>query len=233
MAPGLTRRAIARAQRTTADACCLYDLQLSGAGWQTGIVHHDDVITLFHEFGHGLHLLLTEVGTLGISGFGHVDGTSWAAQPVHGELLLGVGRALAHDAARRNRGTPAAPCSTRCWRRRTSRAGLGTLRQMEFALFDMRLHAENMPVDRASCSNCSAKVRAEVAVMQPRQRIAHAVVVWPHLRRRVRGRLLQLQMGEVSPPTPTAVLRKKACCRRWLAARSVGRCSAAVEAAMR
>ena len=42
-------------------------------GGKPALFSHDDVITLFHEFGHGLHLLLTEVATLGISGFGHVE----------------------------------------------------------------------------------------------------------------------------------------------------------------
>jgi len=46
-------------------------------------------------------------------------------------------------------------------------AGLGTLRQMEFALFDMRLHADNIGADRAALLKLLGEVRAEVAVMQP------------------------------------------------------------------
>ena len=67
-------------------------------GQASPLLTHDDVITLFHEFGHGLHHMLTQVNERDVSG---ISGVEWdagrAAQPVHGELLLGMGVLQPHD----------------------------------------------------------------------------------------------------------------------------------------
>jgi oligopeptidase A len=97
-APGWTRRITRRApggvQTPVAYLNCNFPAPVGGK--PTATFTHDDVITLFHEFGHGLHHMLTQVDELPVSGISRRRmGCGRAAQPVHGELLLGMGRAAA------------------------------------------------------------------------------------------------------------------------------------------
>ena len=137
-------------------------------GDKPALFTHDDVITLFHEFGHGLHLLLTEVGTLGISGFGHVE---WDAVELPSQFMENYcweWDVLSHMTQHVDTGEPLPRALfDKMLAAKNFQAGLGTLRQMEFALFDMRLHAENIGADRAALLKLLGEVRAEVAVMQP------------------------------------------------------------------
>ena len=81
----------------------------SGVDGKPPLLTHDDVTTLFHEFGHGLHHMLTRVNERDVVGHQRRRvGCGRAAEPVHGELLLGAGRAPAHDRARRHRRAAAA-----------------------------------------------------------------------------------------------------------------------------
>ena len=137
-------------------------------GDKPALFTHDDVITLFHEFGHGLHLLLTEVGTLGISGFGHVE---WDAVELPSQFMENYcweWDVLSHMTQHVDTGEPLPRALfDKMLAAKNFQAGLGTLRQMEFALFDMRLHADNIGADRAALLKLLGEVRAEVAVMQP------------------------------------------------------------------
>ena len=137
-------------------------------GDKPALFTHDDVITLFHEFGHGLHLLLTEVGTLGISGFGHVE---WDAVELPSQFMENYcweWDVLSHMTQHVETGEPLPRALfDKMLAAKNFQAGLGTLRQMEFALFDMRLHADNIGADRAALLKLLGEVRAEVAVMQP------------------------------------------------------------------
>ena len=137
-------------------------------GDKPALFTHDDVITLFHEFGHGLHLLLTEVGTLGISGFGHVE---WDAVELPSQFMENYcweWDVLSHMTQHVETGEPLPRALfDKMLAAKNFQAGLGTLRQMEFALFDMRLHSENIGADRAALLKLLGEVRAEVAVMQP------------------------------------------------------------------
>jgi oligopeptidase A len=137
-------------------------------GDKPALFTHDDVITLFHEFGHGLHLLLTEVATLGVSGFGHVE---WDAVELPSQFMENYcweWDVLMHMTQHADTGAPLPrELFDKMIAAKNFQAGLGTLRQMEFALFDMRLHAEARPADRASLLQLLAEVRAEVAVLMP------------------------------------------------------------------
>jgi oligopeptidase A len=125
------------------------------------------VVTLFHEFGHGLHHLLTRVRYPSISG---INGVAWDAvelpsqflenyawQP---EVLREIGRHVVTGAP-----LPEEKIA-QLLRTRSFQAGLATLRQVEFALFDFRLHAEYDPARGARVAQILGEVRAEVAVIK-------------------------------------------------------------------
>ncbi len=105
------------------------------------LLTHDDVTTLFHEFGHGLHHLLTRVDTLAVSG---ISGVEWDAVELPSQFMENwawewdiVESMTAHvDTGER---MPRA-LFDRMLAARNFQAGLQTLRQIEFALFDMQLH---------------------------------------------------------------------------------------------
>ena len=137
-------------------------------GGKPALFSHDDVITLFHEFGHGLHLLLTEVATLGISGFGHVE---WDAVELPSQFMENYcweWDVLSHMTQHAETGEPLPrELFDKMIAAKNFQAGLGALRQMEFSLFDMRLHSEGQAADRASLLKLLAEVRAEVSVLSP------------------------------------------------------------------
>jgi oligopeptidase A len=137
-------------------------------GDKPALFSHDDVITLFHEFGHGLHLLLTEVGTLGVSGFGHVE---WDAVELPSQFMENYcweWDVLSHMTQHVDTGEPLPRALfDKMIEAKNFQAGMATLRQMEFALFDMRLHTEGQTADRASLLATLKEVRSEVAVIQP------------------------------------------------------------------
>jgi oligopeptidase A len=140
-------------------------------GDKPALFTHDDVITLFHEFGHGLHLLLTEVGTLGVSGFGHVE---WDAVELPSQFMENYcweWDVLSHMTQHVDTGEPLPRALfDKMTAAKNFQAGLGTLRQMEFALFDMRLHCEvgvGVASDRHAVLKLLDAVRDEVSVLRP------------------------------------------------------------------
>ncbi len=137
-------------------------------GGKPALFTHDDVITLFHEFGHGLHLLLTEVATLGVSGFGHVE---WDAVELPSQFMENYcweWDVLTHMTQHAETGESLPrELFDKMIAAKNFQSGLGTLRQMEFSLFDMRLHAENRGASRDTVLQLLAEVRSEVAVMTP------------------------------------------------------------------
>ncbi len=137
-------------------------------GGKPALFTHDDVITLFHEFGHGLHLLLTEVATLGVSGFGHVE---WDAVELPSQFMENYcweWDVLTHMTQHAETGE-ALPRElfNKMIAAKNFQSGLATLRQMEFSLFDMRLHAENRVANRDTVLTMLAEVRGEIAVLTP------------------------------------------------------------------
>lgn len=107
------------------------------------LLTHDDVTTLFHEFGHGLHHLLTRVDTLSVSG---ISGVEWDAVELPSQFMENwaweweiVASMTAH--VQTGEQIPRA-LFDRMLAARNFQAGLQTLRQIEFALFDMLLHQQ-------------------------------------------------------------------------------------------
>ena len=137
-------------------------------GGKPALFTHDDVITLFHEFGHGLHLLLTEVATLGVSGFGHVE---WDAVELPSQFMENYcweWDVLTHMTQHVETGEPLPrELFDKMIAAKNFQAGLFMLRQMELSLFDMRLHAENRNADRENLLKLLAEVRDEVSLLTP------------------------------------------------------------------
>jgi len=138
------------------------------------LLTHDDVITLFHEFGHGLHHMLTQVNERDVSG---ISGVEWDAVELPSQLMENFcweWSVLKNMTSHVNTGE-ALPRELfdKMVAAKNYQSGLQTLRQIEFALFDMLLHTEHqvaedfMPLLR--------QVRAEISVIQVPEfnRMAH------------------------------------------------------------
>ncbi len=135
----------------------------AGAG-KPPLLTHDDVVTMFHEFGHGLHHMLTRVGYPSIAG---INGVSWDAVELPSQFLENFAwrpEVLATMARHHETGAPLpADKQAQLLGSRTFHAGLATMRQLEFALFDFRLHAEFDPAKGARTHEILGEVRKEVA----------------------------------------------------------------------
>ena len=137
-------------------------------GGKPALFTHDDVITLFHEFGHGLHHLLTRVEDLGVAG---INGVEWDAVELPSQFMENFcweWEVLKHMTRHVDTGEslPRA-LFDKMVAAKNFQSGLATLRQIEFALFDMRLHSDFQPgVGRATLELLD-EVRREVAVMVP------------------------------------------------------------------
>ncbi len=129
------------------------------------LLTHDDVVTMFHEFGHGLHHMLTRVGYPSIAG---INGVSWDAVELPSQFMENFAwrpEVLAGMARHYETQEPLpADKQAQLLGSRTFHAGLATMRQLEFALFDFRVHAEYDPAKGARVAPLLAEVRAEMGV---------------------------------------------------------------------
>jgi oligopeptidase A len=141
------------------------------------LLTHDDVLTLFHEFGHGLHHLLTEVDYPGVAG---ISGVEWDAVELPSQFMENFGwqREALDLFARHYKTGERLPDALfdRMNAARHFHAGLFLVRQLEFALFDFRIHREFDPSRGARALEILDEVRREVAVIIPPawQRFPHA-----------------------------------------------------------
>ena len=136
---------------------------------QPPLLTHDDVITLFHEFGHGLHHMLTQVNERDVSG---ISGVEWDAVELPSQFMENFcweWDVLKHMTAHVDSGEPLPrELFDKMLAAKNFQSGLQTLRQVEFALFDMLLHSQPQPVpDGAATLALLKQVRDEVAVLQP------------------------------------------------------------------
>ncbi len=136
-------------------------------GDRPALLTHDEVTTLFHEFGHGLHHMLTEVE---ISAVGGIHGVAWDAVELPSQFMehwcweeAGLARITAHI----DTGAPLpADLLASLMAAKNFQSGLMTLRQLEFALFDMRIHRAG-PLDAAGVQAELNAVRAQVSLLPP------------------------------------------------------------------
>jgi oligopeptidase A len=140
----------------------------SPVGARPAMLTHDEVITLFHEFGHGLHHLLTRVDVLGVSG---INGVEWDAVELPSQfmenfcwewdVLKGMTRHV--DSGD---GLPRA-LFDKMVAAKNFQSGMQTVRQLEFALFDMHLHHDFDPASTKTPLDLLDEVRSRVAVIIP------------------------------------------------------------------
>ncbi len=129
---------------------------------------HNEVITLFHEFGHGLHHMLTTVATRSVSG---INGVPWDAVELPSQFMENYcwERQVTHLFARHYETGEVLPDALfdKMLAARNFQSGMQMLRQIEFALFDMLLHSEFDPQGKKLVQQLLDEVRDEVAVLIP------------------------------------------------------------------
>jgi len=138
------------------------------AGTQPAQLTHQEVLTLFHEFGHGLHHMLTRVDFPSVAG---INGVPWDAVELPSQFMENFAwcaEVLPLISAHVTTGEPL-PIETlhKLQATRTFQAGMQTVRQLEFGLFDFRVHAEYSPERGPRLTETLAEVRGEVAVVRP------------------------------------------------------------------
>jgi oligopeptidase A len=139
-------------------------------GGRPALFTHDEVLTLFHEFGHGLHHMLTRVDEAAVSG---IRGVEWDAVELPSQFMENFAwqwEVLQLLTGHVDTGAPLPRALfDRMIAARNFQSGMFTLRQIEFALFDMRLHAQfdATGADAAALRSLAAEVREEVAVVFP------------------------------------------------------------------
>ncbi len=137
-----------------------------GVDGKPPLLTHDDVTTLFHEFGHGLHHLLSQVNERDVSG---ISGVEWDAVELPSQFMENFcweWDVLKHMTAHVDTGEPLPrTLFDKMLAAKNFQSGMQTLRQIEFSLFDMLLHTAHDPA--LDLMPLLQQVRAEVAVLQP------------------------------------------------------------------
>ncbi|MCF8169885.1 MAG: M3 family metallopeptidase, partial [Methylotenera sp.] len=137
-----------------------------GINGQPPLLTHDDVITLFHECGHGLHHMLTQVNERDVSG---ISGVEWDAVELPSQFMENFcweWSVLKHMTAHVDTGEPLPRALfDKMLAAKNFQSGLQTLRQIEFSLLDMYLHT--LPAQNIQVLDVLQQVREEVAVMHP------------------------------------------------------------------
>ena len=137
-------------------------------GNKPALFTHDEVITLFHETGHGLHHLLTRVEELGVSG---INGVEWDAVELPSQFMENFcweWEVLAEMTAHVDGGEPLPRALfDRMTAAKNFQGGMQIVRQLEFSLFDLLLHSDFEPAGQKSVLDLIEEVRKEVAVIFP------------------------------------------------------------------
>ncbi len=166
MDEAITRRRVAGGVQTpVAYLNCNFPAPVGG---KPATFSHDDVITLFHETGHGLHHLLTQVEELPVSG---IHGVEWDAVELPSQFMENFcweWDVLQGMTAHAETGaTLPRPLYDKMIAAKNFQGGMQMLRQLEFSLFDLLLHSEFVADGRQSVLQLLDQVRREVAVVVP------------------------------------------------------------------
>jgi len=131
------------------------------------LLTHDEVTTMFHEFGHGLHHMLTQVDVMDVSG---INGVAWDAVELPSQFLENWcwnPESLALIASHHETGEPLPDdLLQKLLAAKNFQSGMAMVRQLEFSLFDFRLHAEFTPDAPTNPLDMHRKVRSEIAVVE-------------------------------------------------------------------
>ena len=162
----ITRRRVAKGIQTpVAYLNCNFSRPVGG---KPALFTHDDVITLFHEFGHGLHHLLTRIEDLGVSG---INGVEWDAVELPSQFMENFcweWEVLEHMTKHVDTGEPLPRALyEKMLAAKNFQSGLAMLRQIEFSVFDMQLHFDFDPEAGRSSQDLLDEVRKEIAVISP------------------------------------------------------------------
>lgn len=137
-------------------------------GDQPALLTHDEVTTLFHEFGHGLHHMMTKVEVADVSG---INGVAWDAVELPSQFMENFcyekeGLDLIASHVDSGEGLPQEMLE-KLQAAKNFQSAMMMVRQLEFALFDFRLHHEYTPDWDSSVQSILNEVRAQVAVLPP------------------------------------------------------------------
>ena len=159
------RRRGASIQHPVAYLVCNFPAPIGG---KPSLLTHDEVITLFHEFGHGLHHLLTQVDYQGVSG---IHGVEWDAVELPSQFMenfcwewdvirimtshADTGASLPKD------------LFYKMMAAKNFQSGMQMVRQLEFSLFDMHLHYDFEPAGKKTPGQLLDEIRARIAVIIP------------------------------------------------------------------
>jgi oligopeptidase A len=134
-------------------------------GDQPALLTHDEVTTLFHEFGHGLHHMLTEVDNISVAG---THGVAWDAVELPSQFMEfwtwdtdSLDLLSAHIETQQ---PLPADLLQALLNARFFQSGMQTLRQIEFALFDLNIHSKNPALDAAQIQAELDQIRAQYSV---------------------------------------------------------------------
>ncbi|MDU3154296.1 oligopeptidase A [Hafnia alvei] len=160
---GRLRRADGSLQKPVAYLTCNFNRPI---GDKPALFTHNEVTTLFHEFGHGLHHMLTTIETAGVSG---INGVPWDAVELPSQFMENwcwEPEALAFISGHYQTNEPLPQeMLDKMLAAKNYQAALFILRQLEFGMFDFRLHTEFDPAQGARILDTLKEVKALVAVM--------------------------------------------------------------------
>ena len=146
-------------------------------GNDPALLTHDEVQTLFHEFGHGLQHMLTQIDYLGVSG---INGVEWDAVELPSQFMENwcwekEALALISGHYKTNEKLPD-ELFEKMLNAKNFQAGMMMVRQLEFSLFDLKIHQQYNPAKGGQIYKTLNQIREQVAVIQPPafNRFAHS-----------------------------------------------------------